>query len=202
MGDVRKRSWIEKALAVKAQRSKTTCLIDWDAIRRDYATGRFTDSELAEKHNTSRETISRRRSREQAKDTNAWPRDLSEEVRRATNALLAKESVSQAITTGHAAVTETVISVAELNKQVILGHRRNAMEARSAMDSARARLLEIGDSVADIREAATFVSAVESLARTAKTVIDIERKAFGLDETAQPSEPIGRVERVIVDPAD
>jgi hypothetical protein len=37
-------------------------------------------------------------------------------------------------------------------------------------------------SVTAIREAAAFASAVESLSRTAKNAIEIERKAFSLDE--------------------
>ena len=49
--------------------------IDWDAIKRDYRTGAFTDQELADKHAVPRETISRRRKKDRAKDENDWAQD-------------------------------------------------------------------------------------------------------------------------------
>ena len=145
----------------------------------------------------------RRRKRDREKDANAWPQDLSEQVRQATQALLAKESLSQAITEGHRVITDVILSAAEVNKQVILGHRKQAQDAREAMEQARATVLALGASAADIREAAMFATAVESLTRTTKTVIELERKSFGIDDAA-PAGPtqFDRIERVIIDPQD
>ena len=35
--------------------------VDWARVQRDYATGRFTDQELAGKYSTAREVVNRRR---------------------------------------------------------------------------------------------------------------------------------------------
>ena len=42
--------------------------VDWVRVQRDYATGRFTDVELAAKHDTAREVIGRRRRADRALD--------------------------------------------------------------------------------------------------------------------------------------
>jgi hypothetical protein len=156
--------------------------IDWEAVERDYRTGRFTLRELEAKHGAGYAKISKR-----AKD-NGWTKDLADAVRQATTAALIAEVATERATEGQKAATTVVLAAAELNKQVILGHRKHAINAREAMDAARAKLVALGDSVADIREAATFASAVESLSRTAKNVIEIERTAFGLDDPNKPPE--------------
>jgi hypothetical protein len=102
---------------------------DWDAIRRDYRTGQFTDLELSQKHTVSREAICRRRKRE----PHLWPQDLTKAVREATNAALLQEAVTEAITRniteGHEKVTNTILVAAEVNKNIITHHRSAITEA-------------------------------------------------------------------------
>ncbi len=90
--------------------------VDWDAVKRDYRTNKFTDTELASRHNITRESISRKR---KAEGLQEWPKDLGEAIKQATDAALVQSLVTQS----HAHVTETVAIAAELNKNVILGHR-------------------------------------------------------------------------------
>ena len=71
---------------------------------------------------------------------------------------------------------------AERNAQVILSHRSRLAALHQDVETAKRKLMEIGDSVADIREAATLVQAVGNLATATKTLIEQERKAFQLDE--------------------
>jgi hypothetical protein len=52
------------------------------------------------------------------------------------------------------------------------------------METARAKLLALSDTVADIREAAVLVNATESLSRTSRIVIEMELQAFGLTDKA------------------
>ena len=68
--------------------------VDWVRVQRNYGTGRFTDVELAAKHNTAREVISRRRRADRASDPASWPVDLRADVKRATAALLMRDQVS------------------------------------------------------------------------------------------------------------
>lgn len=159
--------------------------IDWDAVERDYRAGNLTLRELATKHGGTHQAIGQRAKK------HGWTQDLSKAVRAATNAKVIAETVANEVAKTGQEVANVVLAAAELNKQVILGHRKHAVDARAAMDAARAKLLALGDAVADIREAATFASAVESLSRTAKNVIDIERTAFGLNDSdgAKQDEP-------------
>ena len=55
---------------------------DWQAVERDYRTGKFTLRELEHKHGAANSTIARRAARE------GWSQDLSAAVRQATNAKL------------------------------------------------------------------------------------------------------------------
>jgi hypothetical protein len=105
--------------------------IDWDAIKRDYRTNKFTDIELASRHNITRESISRKRKAEGAQE---WPKDLAEAIKQATDAALVQSLVTQ----GHTHVTETVAIAAEVNKNVILSHRTGL----NRITSIKAKLLD------------------------------------------------------------
>lgn len=159
--------------------------VDWDAIERDFRTGKFTDGELSTKYGVTREAIVRRRKKDQADDSTRWAQDLEPQVRAATNALLIQEHITSQITEGHTKVTGVILAAAELNKSVILRHRSRLERLNADADAARDKLIQLADSIADIKEAATYVSALEASARTAKIVIEAERKAYGLDEEAE-----------------
>jgi len=181
---------------------------DLEAVERDYRTGNYTDGELAAKYGLSRESIVRARKRAQAKDPSAWAKDLGPQVRAATNALLMKEMVADKITEGHISVTGTVLVTAEVNKQVILGHRKDITNTRNV---AAALLGELADSSllaqhkellaeilagdgaepidvaraqATVRKALDVgarVASVKALAETFTKLQAMERQAFNLD---------------------
>jgi len=163
----------------KAEPSPKQGRPDWEAIERDYRTGRFTLRELEAKHGVRHSTISSRVQRE------GWTQDLADAVRQATRAALIAPSVVQ----GASSVVQSVQAAAELNKQVILGHRKQLAELQAQAEFARAKLITLGDTVADIKEAAVYVSALEASARTAKIVIEAERKAFNLDAENDKDKP-------------
>jgi hypothetical protein len=167
--------------------------VDWDAVERDYRTGKFTDGELSTKYGVTREAIVRRRKREQEKDGTRWAQDLEPQVRAATNALLIQEHITAQVTDGHTKVTGVILAAAELNKSVILKHRSRLEQLNRDADAARDKLIQLADGIVDIREAATYVSALEASARTAKIVIEAERKAYNLDEKDEPDEAAGGV---------
>ena len=151
---------------------------DWEAVERDYRTGRFSLRELAVLHNANHATIGRRVERE------GWTKDLTHAIRLATHAKLIEEETQQHCDGARQSATTVVLAAAETNRQIILGHRRQAVAARTAMETARAKLLALSDTVADIREAAVLVSATESLSRTSRIVIEMELQAFGLTDKA------------------
>lgn len=176
---------------------------DWDAIERDYRTGKFTLRELSAKHGPSHTAIAQRAKRD------AWSQDLSEQIRQATNAKLTASLVSSEVDKNVQAVSTTVAAVAELNKQVILGHRADLKATRDVASallgelSSAALLAQHTDELvamlagkdaepADLARARMLVSkalsvnsrisSVKALAETFTKLQEGERKAFNITE--------------------
>lgn len=153
--------------------------VDWDAVERDYRTGKFTDQELVTKHGNlvTRQALSKR-----AK-TKGWQKDLTDAVRQATKASLIQEHVKQRLQSEQAqgepakkvasklpkgadatsivaeataatvdATANAVLAAAEANKQVILGHRQDIQAVRSMLMDMAAELRQAGR--ADLRRLA------------------------------------------------
>lgn len=156
--------------------------VDWDAVERDYRTGAFTLRELADKYGCSHQAVGK-----QVK-AKGWTQDLSKAVRQATNAKLIEAEVAKQVAESGQAVANSVLAAAEVNTQVVLRHRTRLEQLNKDADAAREKLAALCDTVADVREAATLVSAIESLSRTTKNLIEKEREAFGLDEKVKPGE--------------
>lgn len=195
----------QKSRGKTAPEKSKRSFVDWDAIRRDFRTGKFTDGELSDKHGVSREAIVRRRKREPEN----WPQDVSQAVREATNAALVREMITTEITDGHKKITDTVLAAAELNKQVILKHRSDIEETRKVAadllaEVSGAKLLAseqellaqiLAGSCAEpkdeaqarslVRKALDFgnrVASVKALAETFTKLQAAERTAFRLDD--------------------
>jgi predicted DNA-binding protein YlxM (UPF0122 family) len=165
--------------------------VDWDAVERDYRTAKFTLRELAAKFGVSHQAIATRAKKR------AWTQDLSLAIKQATNARLVDELVAKEIDKNGQAVASTVLAAAELNSRIIQGHRTRLAALHGAVEKAKKKLMALGDSVADIREAATFVQAVGNLATATKTLIEQERKAHNLD--ADDPDPETEKKRVLVE---
>ena len=91
---------------------------DWEAIERDFRTGKFTLRELEAQHGVSYAQISRKATEY------GWTKDLREVIKQATDAAVLRETVTKA----QKDATETVLVAAEVNKQVILAHRQGLQE--------------------------------------------------------------------------
>lgn len=101
---------------------------DWEAVERDFRTGKFTLRELEAQHGVSYAQISRK-----AKEL-GWSKDLREVIKQATDAALLRETVTKA----QKDATDTVLVAAEVNKQVILAHRQGLQ----ALTQVKRKLLE------------------------------------------------------------
>lgn len=163
---------------------------DWEAVERDYRTGKFTVRELGVKHGVSYSLIARRAKKDE------WPQDLAVVIRQATNARLTNSLVESEVHKSSQAVHEIVSAAVDVNTRIILGHRTRLTDLADAVDQAKAKLLSLGDTVADIREAATFVQAVGNLATSTKTLIEQERKAHNLDDAPPDEEKTAHTVRV------
>lgn len=177
---------------------------DWDAVERDYRTGKFTLRELEAKHGVSYAQISRRSTKQ------AWTKDLREAIKQATDAAVLRETVTEA----QKDATETVLVAAELNKSVILGHRHDVQAVRNVASDllselSRAALLaddqellaqilagpgaEPGDEAkarATVSKALSMTARITSVKQLADAFDKLqvaERRAFGLDEKEVPA---------------
>lgn len=92
--------------------------VDWEAVERDYRASQLTLRELGEKHGCAHPAIARKAKAE------GWQRDLTDAVKQATSSKLIQAAVTSAVTNKHQAVTNAVLVAAEVNTQVVLGHRK------------------------------------------------------------------------------
>lgn len=180
--------------------------VDWQAVERDYRTGKFTLRELEAKHGPHNGTIARRANRE------GWTQDLTDAVRQATKAALISDMVEEC-SKAQQNTAVTVLAAAELNKQVILAHREeikrlrnvgsdliNALEQSALMASEQEAIAELLATVGQngeidpdrlfklqqiVRKALELpirIQALKALADTFTKLQGLERIAFGLDE--------------------
>jgi hypothetical protein len=172
---------------------------DWEAIERDYRTGRYTLRELEGRHGVSYAEISRHSKKQ------GWTKDLRDIIKHATDAALLRETVTEA----QKDVTETILIAAEMNKAVILGHRTDIKATRDvtaillhelSIASLLAEAQEILSQVlagsgaepvdeararAAVQKALSItnrIQGVKALADTFDKLQVAERRAFGLDE--------------------
>lgn len=130
-----------------SEKGKRAQRFDWEAIKRDWRTGKFTQAELATKHKVNPATLNRKIKADRAADPEAWPKDLTEAVRLATNARVITEMVKaeikgqadkvkgqeqrqEAIAKGQEQVKDAVAMAAEMSANVILKHQKDLGEAR------------------------------------------------------------------------
>lgn len=182
--------------------------IDWEAVERDYRTGKKTLRELAAKHGATHTTIGRRAERD------GWTKDLTEAIRQATNAKLIEATVQQECTSAHQNATEAVLVAAEIAKGVILGQRARvgqatnvAMRMLAELDTTTTKADEIQalfevltDELDDSGKAAaqrqlgefmrlhSRVASVQKLMDALGKAQTLERQAFALDEPEKPPE--------------
>lgn len=135
--------------------------------------------ELGDKHGCDHAAVARKAKKQE------WQRDLTEAVRAATNARVIESVVNSAVTNSQQTVNSAISVAAEVNTQVILKHRSKLSDLHDLVEVAKAKLEEMGEMLVDVKEVATFVQAVGNLATSTKTLIEQERKAFGLDDVSE-----------------
>lgn len=185
--------------------------VDWDAIKRDYRTDKFTDMELAARYDVSRETISRKRASDEKQGQKGWEKDLREAIKQATDAALVRDIVTE----HHTKVTDVILVAAEVNSQVILGHRTGLKRLTTIqqklldqIEQAASNLPELADVIEmarnpdehgkdaindQMRKAmgrSSLVDDLKKLAEVDERVRKGEREAFGLNTEAPPESEI------------
>lgn len=170
---------------------------DWEAIEKEYRAGQLSEAQIARQYNISRAAIQKRAKK------NGWNRDLSEKVRTEVAARLVAEGLQEA--RGAA----TVEMAAERGVALVLSHRSDIQQNRSAVTKLIQELHSTIENIDEIEEAieietaddlsgkrrARMMAAValpsraaiaNSLASALKTLIPLERQAFNLDDKGNP----------------
>lgn len=172
-------------------------VIDWEAIEREYRAGQLSVVEIGRQHGVSHTAINKR-----AKKL-GWKRDLADKVRKEVSARLSETEVSPEVSA--ARENETIEAAAARGVEVVRQHRKD-ISGYSAM--ARQLLGELEESTIHNEEIVELIEAetasdknnmrrqnmlravalptragiVKDLAGAAKILIELERKAFNLDE--------------------
>ena len=187
---------------------------DWDAVERDYRTGKFTLRELEAKHDVSYAQISRK-----AKQL-CWEKDLREAIKQATDSALLHDAVTDA----QKNTTEVVLVAAEMNKQVILGHRAGLARITgiktlllSQIEQAAANMPELSEIIEMVRnpdengrdrandllraamERGALVDDLKKLAEVDERVRKGEREAFSLNEPKPEGDAPGAAGQTMTD---
>lgn len=163
-----------------AKRERT----DWDAVERDFRTGRFTLRELGAKHSISHAAVGQKARKL------GWTQDLTNAVRQATNAKLIEQAVSKGVSDAVQSVSNTVLAAAEVNKQVILGHRQDVVKLRDVTMLAVERLQKDAAKLNDKEKPTDPGELLLSAQRATQSLARLqamERVAFGLDEEDDPA---------------
>lgn len=184
---------------------------DWERIEGDYRAGLLSVREIAASQGVSHVAIAKRAKRD------GWARDLSEKIKAKADALVTTRTVTTPVTTEQAVTDRAIV---EANAEVIAGirlaHRKDIARSRTltmallaeveAQTDSHELFDRIGELVVDTGSDAESrlldayrrvistpgrIDGMKKLAETLKTLIGLEREAYGLVE-AQKVEVTGK----------
>ncbi|RQR87713.1 MULTISPECIES: hypothetical protein [unclassified Burkholderia] len=182
---------------------------DWERIEADYRAGVLSVREIAASQGISHTAIQKKAKAE------GWERDLAKRIQDKAAALVAKREVASQVATEKAATERAIVDAnADLLAHVQLTQRKDVSRARSL---AMALLAELEAETGDIElfeqlgemlrsddekgqdkrndlyqkviSSAGRVDSMKKLADTLKTLITLEREAYGLAEETPPPAP-------------
>lgn len=194
---------------------------DWERIEADYRAGVLSVREIAASQGITHGAINKRAKRD------GWERNLAKRIQAKADALVSKREVSTQVST-ETKVSERVI--VEANAEVIAGirmtHRQDIARSRKVAMSLleelevvtenRALFEELGevlrceddkgndrrnDIYSKVISSAGRVSSMKQLADTLKTLVGLEREAYGITggKDSEDGPAISRIELVSLD---
>lgn len=145
--------------------------VDWDAIQRDYGTNEFTFRELETKYGVFYSSIARKAKKD------GWTQDLSIAIKQATNAKLTEQLVNNIVNTSSQNVNNTVLAAAEVNSQVILGHRTGLKRITTIQQKLLDQIEQAASNLPDLADVIEMIRKPDD--NGVDKVNDLMRKAMG-----------------------
>lgn len=179
---------------------------DWERIGAQYRVGTMSLREIASAHGITEGAIRKRAKKEE------WTRDLNAKVRAKADELVRKELVRSEVRKETATEKEVIDTEAQVQARVRLSHRKDIAKSRSLamslLDELEAQtgnaelMQKLGEIMSDPEKSGNDkkladayqkaislggrVQTMRSLADTLRTLISLEREAFGLDNMPEP----------------
>jgi len=187
---------------------------DWEKIEADYRAGVKSLRQIADENGLTHGAINKRAKRD------GWVRDLSAKIKAKAEALVSKHAVSSSVST----VTEREVVTANANLQasIQLEHRTDIQQKRSLVSKLFNELneqTENKDLIEELKDAlsksdinwltkladkiASLPSRIKGaadLVNAYKSLIGLERQAFGIDDKASIGDDITEVTFRVVKP--
>lgn len=184
---------------------------DWEAIEREYRTGRYSNRELAREFEVAESTL-----RNRAKNEN-WTKDLTSQVKtRVREKLLRKDCAASPPKTD----TEIIEEAAATQVEVVRSHHKRIGQGTQVVDMLMGQLFLAAGSREELEEAVEQETAEDSniqrrnamlkaislpqqastalnLTTALKTLIGLDRQAFGLDDKQEDSDMLKDLRSVV-----
>jgi vacuolar-type H+-ATPase subunit D/Vma8 len=164
--------------------------IDWEAIERDYRIGQLSVREIARRHKVECSTITRRAKKE------SWVRDFTEEVKARTRAGLiesAQQAAQHRATESNSALFSGVDIAVETNLKVLREHQKGIRDNSERLDKLTSKFDQLIEGAVDLNELGKAAGSFESIVRTQKTLVGLERQALNIDDGSGNKKSIGEL---------
>lgn len=148
----------------------TRKIIDWEAVEIQYRAGIRPLKSIGKEFDVSDAAIIKRARRD------GWERDLSAKIRAKAEAKVSAAAVSASVSEQTKANEREIVEAnATMQRDIILAHRTDLQKLRARAADYEAELNDCTD------ELGKRVSILRQLADTQKSIIGLERQAFGID---------------------
>lgn len=193
---------------------------DWELIERQYRAGLLSVREIAASQGITHGAINKRAKRDD------WPRDLKAKVKAKADALVSKSAVSKQVSADTKIAERIEVEAnANLVYEVRLAHRTDITRSRKLANKLLDELESLtdeqgtikslithfkegdhedGEAMADMLALANKIGALPSrtktmkeLAETLKTLIGLERQAYGIDDQSSEESYEDRLARLM-----
>jgi len=183
--------------------------VDWESVERDYSAGLLSLREIATKHGVSHQAIAKRASKGE------WPRDLSAKINAKADELVDRSVVDSLVDSKKASEKEIIEANAQAIVNVKLEHRGDIRKSKRIVNSLfdelelttdnRELFEQLGellrqesesghDKLNDIYKKVISmpqrIDGVKKLTDALKTMIGLEREAYGITNLEQSNKPI------------